>query len=284
MKPAPFCYHRPSSLARLLELLEEHADDGKVLAGGQSLVPAMNFRLTRPAHLLDLNNLTELEFLSLHDGMLRIGALVRHAAFHRPVADLPLVRLLSEIVHYVGHDPIRRRGTFCGSLAHADPASEWCLVAATLDAKMVARSTGGERIIPAGLYFRGPFTSDLRADELLSEVQLPVHDAQWRGGFYEFARRAGDFALAMSLVALRLNGDVIAEARLGVGGVANRPLRLAALEQQMIGEQRDARLCEAIGAAASDAIEPTEDIHASAEYRKDLIRVVVKRALERARA
>ena len=282
MKPAPFHYHRPCSLPEMLGLLKEHGEGGKILAGGQSLVPAMNFRLARPAHLFDLNDLAELDFLQIEDATLQIGALARHAAFHRPAVELPLVRLLSEIAHHIAHPPIRERGTFCGSLAHADPASEWCLVAATLDAEIVVRRVGAERRIPAGAFFRGPFTTDLGTDELLSEVRLPVHDGRWRGGFYEFARRAGDFALAMALAAVRIEGGIIREARLGVGAVADRPLRLAALERQMIGARADAAMCAGVGAAASAAIEPTEDIHASAEYRKDLIATVVKRALLRA--
>ena len=282
MKPAPFHYHQPRSLAEMLGLLKEYGEDGKVLAGGQSLVPAMNFRLARPQHLFDLNRLVELDFLRIESSVLCIGALTRHAAFHLPPAKLPLAQLLSEIVHYIAHAPIRERGTFCGSLAHADPASEWCLVAATLDARMVVRGAGGERSISADAFFRGPFTTDLHADELLSEVRLPVHDAGWRGGFYEFARRAGDFALAMALAAARIEGGIVKEARLGVGAVADRPLRLGELERQMIGARADAALCAAVGAAARAAVEPVEDIHASAEYRKDLIGTVVKRALLRA--
>ncbi|MGH7118558.1 MAG: FAD binding domain-containing protein [Acetobacteraceae bacterium] len=282
MKPASFAYYRPRRLGEMLDLLQEHGEDGKILAGGQSLVPAMNFRLARPAHLFDLNDLAELDFLRLGDGVLSIGALTRHAAFHNPAGETPLARLLSEIVHHIAHEPIRNRGTFCGSLAHADPASEWCLVAATLDAEIVARSTSGERAIPASAFFHGPFTTDLAAEEIITEVRLPIRNGNWRGGFYEFARRAGDFALAMALAAVRLENGTIAEARLGVGGVAGQPVRLEALEKQMIGAEPGARLGAEIGAAASAAIEPTDDIHASTEYRKDLIATVVKRALVRA--
>lgn len=282
MKPAAFAYYRPRLLGEMLDLLQEYGEDGRILAGGQSLVPAMNFRLARPGHLFDLNDLAELDFLRLGDGILTIGALTRHAAFHDPAGEPPLVGLLSEIVHHIAHEPIRNRGTFCGSLAHADPASEWCLVAATLDAEIIARSTSGERAIPAAAFFRGPFTTDLAAEEIITEVRLPIRDRTWRGGFYEFARRAGDFALAMALAAVRLENGTIAEARLGVGGVAGRPLRLETLERRLIGAEPDARLYAEIGAAASAAIEPTDDIHASAEYRKDLIAAVVKRTLARA--
>ncbi|MGH7210170.1 MAG: FAD binding domain-containing protein, partial [Acetobacteraceae bacterium] len=215
MKPAPFRYMRPSRVSEMLELLREHGAEGKILAGGQSLVPAMNFRLARPAALLDINDLAELDFLRLDGGGLSIGALARHAAFHRPRGDLPLARLLSEIVRHVAHYPIRQRGTFCGSLAHADPASEWCLVAATLDATIFVTGPRGARTIAAGAFFRGTFRTDLAADELITEVRLPLHDQGWRGGFQEFARRAGDFALAMALAALRLEGGRIVAARLG---------------------------------------------------------------------
>jgi len=281
MKPAPFAYHRPASLAAMLQLLAANAEGGKVIAGGQSLVPAMNFRLARPDVLLDINGLSELDFLTLDHGVLRIGALTRHAAFDEPVAALPLARLLSVVAHHIAHYPIRQRGTFCGSLGHADPASEWCLVARTLDAEIVARSSASERRIPACEYFRGTFTTALRGHELITQVHLPLHDERWRGGFYEFARRAGDFALAMALAAFRVEAGAIAEARVGVGGVEDRPLRLIELEARMIGRAPEAALWAEIGDAARDLVKPVGDIHASAAYRKDLVGVVVKRALAR---
>src|SRR6516162_3117302 len=157
MKPAAFRYHAPKTIEEAVAMLAEYApDDGRVLAGGQSLVPTMAFRLARPHHLVDINGIETLRRLAVADGKLVIGAGVRHQAFHRPVVDGPLGTLLSAVMRHIAHFPIRTRGTFCGSIAHADPASEWCLVAATLGAEMVARSTArGKRIIAAGDYFQG---------------------------------------------------------------------------------------------------------------------------------
>jgi carbon-monoxide dehydrogenase medium subunit len=184
MKPAPFEYHAPKSVAEALALLAQFAaDDGRVLAGGQSLVPTMAFRLARPKHLIDINGLKELDYIELQDNKLLIGAGVRHAAFEKPVEDGPLGRLLGMVVRHVGHHPIRARGTFCGSIAHADPASEWCALAAALDAEMVAESRRGTRIVPARDFFQGIMTTALREDELLTVVRIPLLPNGMRVGF-----------------------------------------------------------------------------------------------------
>src|SRR5689334_15559233 len=194
MKPAPFRYHAPKTLDEAVAILAEVApDDGRILAGGQSLVPIMAFRLARPAHLVDINGVEALKRLTVEGGKLCIGAGVRHAAFHKPVVEGPLGRLLATVVQHIAHYPIRTRGTFCGSVAHADPASEWCLVVAALEGEMVAQSTSGIRIIPARDYFRGIMSTALKDDELLTEVRLPIPPDDTRCGFYEFNRRAGDF-------------------------------------------------------------------------------------------
>lgn len=284
MKPAAFDYHRPTDMAAALALLDAHGADGKILAGGQSLVAAMNFRLARPGVLIDVNRLAELDYLRAEDGQLRIGALTRHAAFHRPVVDGPLGSLLSRIVDHVAHYPIRQRGTFAGSLAHADPASEWCLTATVLDAEIVVRSLRGERSIPAAAFFKGTFTTALEPDELITEIRLPLLDSGWRGGFSEFSRRAGDFALAMALAALKIEGGIIRAAKLGIGGVADRAIRLSAIEASLVGREATESSFRAAGAEASRAVEPGADIHASSEYRRDLIAAMVARALSEAAA
>src|ERR1700722_8092602 len=191
MKPAAFRYHAPKTIEEAVAMLAEYApDDGRVLAGGQSLVPTMAFRLARPHHLIDINGIATLDRIAVEDGRLVIGAGVRHQAFRRPGVAGPLGDLLSGGMHHIPHYPIRPRGTFCGSVAHADPASEWCLVAATLGAEMVARSTRGVRVIAAADYFQGIMTTALEPDELLAEVRLPLLPAATRWGFYEFNRRA----------------------------------------------------------------------------------------------
>src|SRR5438874_3939991 len=172
MKPAPFHYHAPMTIAEAVATLAAVApDDGRVLAGGQSLVPIMAFRLARPAHLVDINGVAELRRIATVKDKLTIGACVRHAAFYREACEDPLGRLLASVVRHIGHHPIRTRGTFCGSLAHADPASEWCLVAATLGAKMIARGARGARTIGAGGFFQGMMATALAADELLIETR-----------------------------------------------------------------------------------------------------------------
>ena len=200
MKPASFRYHAPKTVDEAVALLAEvAADDGRILAGGQSLVPTMAFRLARPSHLVDINGVAALNRIAVADGKLVIGACVRHAAFHRPVCDGPLGKLLTDVVRHIAHYPIRNRGTFCGSLAHADPASEWCLVLAALDGEVLAKSARSERVIAARDFFKGIMTTALADDELLVEARLPILAAGTACGFYEFSRRAGDFALAAAV-------------------------------------------------------------------------------------
>ncbi|HTQ32668.1 MAG TPA: xanthine dehydrogenase family protein subunit M [Stellaceae bacterium] len=282
MKPAAFAYFTPRSVEHALDLLAEHGDDGKVLAGGQSLVPTMSFRLARPAALIDINRIPGLDYAGEEAGALRIGALARHARFETPVVGGALAVFLPRVVRHIAHLPIRSRGTFCGSLAHADPASEWCLVAATLDAEMHVTSRRGTRTLAPDEYFVGALTTALEPDELLAEVRLPLLDDRWRGGFAEFSRRAGDYALAMSAAFLRFEEGLVAEARLGVGGAADRPLRIAAAEQVLVGSDGGATVRREAGEIAATAIEPLEDIQASADFRRHLVRAMVERALSQA--
>ncbi len=285
MKPAPFQYHAPTTIDEAVRTLAEVAgEDGRVLAGGQSLVPIMAFRLARPGHLVDINGVAELRRLVVDGGRLSIGACVRHAAFHKPVVDGPLGRLLATVVRHIAHYPIRTRGTFCGSIAHADPASEWCAVAAALDADMIARRAGGTRTIPAQDFFRGIMTTALDEDEILVEVRLPILPADTRFGFYEFNRRAGDFALAMALVTYRVENGMISAARVAVGGVEPQPRRIAQAEQALVGRPPDRAAFEAAAAAVAAAGDPLDDAATSASYRTDLAGTVTRRALEQAAA
>jgi carbon-monoxide dehydrogenase medium subunit len=196
------------------------------------------------------------------------------------VCDGPLGRLLASVVRHIAHYPIRMRGTFCGSIAHADPASEWCMVAAALDATMVAVSARGERLIPAADFFETVMTTALAEDELLREVRLPVLAADTRFGFQEFNRRAGDFAIAMALVTYRLDGGKIADARIGLGGAEDRPRRMAEAEAALAGRIPGDDAFRAAAGAASAAIDPMEDHNTSAGYRRDLVATMMRRALE----
>jgi carbon-monoxide dehydrogenase medium subunit len=281
MKPAPFIRHAPRTLDEALKILGEVAtQDGRVLAGGQSLVPIMAFRLAKPAHLVDINGVEGLDKIASDGKVLSIGACVRHAAFHKPVVDNPLGKLLAYVARHIAHYPIRVRGTFCGSLAHADPASEWCLTAATLDATMVAKSTRGERSIAAKDFFAGIMATALAEDELLAEVKLPLLARDAKFGFNEFNRRAGDFALSAALVTYRLQDKKIVGARVGVGGAEACPRRIAQAEGALNGQTPSDAAFRSAAETAATAIDPLEDHQTDADYRRDLVRAVVRRALE----
>jgi carbon-monoxide dehydrogenase medium subunit len=283
MKPAPFRYHAPKTVAEAVALLAQVApDDGRVLAGGQSLVPTMAFRLARPAHLVDINGIAELDRIVVADGKLAIGACVRHAAFYRPVAEGPLGRLMASVVRHIAHHPIRTRGTFCGSLVNADPASEWCLVAATLGAEMVAQSDRGQRVIAAEDFFAGTMTTTLNEDELMVEARLPLLPPDSRFGFYEFSRRAGDFAIAMALVTYRLVDGRMVETRLGIGGAEPKPRRIGEAERLLDGQRPGPDVFTAAAQAAAAAVETMDDSNYSAQYRRDLVGTVTLRALQQA--
>jgi carbon-monoxide dehydrogenase medium subunit len=282
MKPTSFRYFAPHTVDEAVDLLATHGQEGKILAGGQSLVPAMNFRLARPASLIDINRIDTLDYVRVDEGELRIGALARHAHFEAPVTAGALSALLPRVARYIGHLPIRSRGTFCGSIAHADPASEWCLLAATLDAELVILSRRGQRSLRPNEYFVGALMTALEPDELLAEIRLPLFDNAWRTGFAEFSRRAGDFALAMCAAFLRFEGGRIGEARLGIGGATDRPSRIAAAEAVLTNTEGGPDIVREAGNIAAETIDPLGDIHASAEFRRDLVRAMVRRALDQA--
>jgi carbon-monoxide dehydrogenase medium subunit len=282
MKPAAFVRHVPKTIDEALAILAEVApEDGRILAGGQSLVPIMAFRMARPAHLVDINEVAGLDKLAVENGKLVVGARVRHAAFHKPVEKGVLGTLLADVVKNIAHYPIRMRGTMCGSLAHADPSSEWCLTAATLDAELVARKKGGERIIPAAQFFDGIMSTALKEDELLAEVRLPLLSDDTKFGFYEFSRRAGDFAMSACLATYRLEGGRIVDARVGVGGAEPSPHRIPEAEAALNGQPPGKDAFTAAGEAAAEAVDAMEDAQTTADYRRDLVRAVVRRALER---
>ena len=283
MKPAPFQYHAPTTVAETLDLLAEHAEsDGHILAGGQSLVPTMAFRLARPKHLVDINGVAELNHLVVEDGKLCIGAGVRHSAFEKPVEDGPLGRLLASVVRHIAHHPIRTRGTFCGSIAHADPASEWCAVAAALDAEMMVENVKGSRVVLAKQFFQGIMTTALGSDELLREVRLPILPKGTYAGFAEYSRRAGDYAIAMAVATYRLKGGIMSDMRIALGGVEAAPRRIAEAERTLIGRPPNLGTFQAAAHAATQAADPLSDANTTADYRRGLVRSMVRRALETA--
>jgi carbon-monoxide dehydrogenase medium subunit len=284
MKPAPFQYHAPTTVAETLDLLALYAnEDGRVLAGGQSLVPTMAFRLARPKHLVDINGVAGLNRLVVENGRLCIGAAVRHAAFEKPVEDGPLGRLLGSVVRHIAHHPIRTRGTFCGSIAHADPASEWCAVAVALDAEMVAESKiSGSRIIPARAFFEGIMTTALHETELLREVRLPILPKGTYVGFAEYSRRAGDYAIAMAVTTYRLKNGVMSDLHIAVGGAEAAPRRISEAERALIGRPPNLGTFQAAAHEARKALDPLDDPSVSADYRRGIVYAMVTRALESA--
>jgi CO/xanthine dehydrogenase FAD-binding subunit len=289
VKPPPFEYDDPATLEEALGLLAQHGDEAKLLAGGQSLVPLLNFRLARPERLIDLNGLAELDYLRFENGTLRIGALTRHSTLERSAEVAERVPLLSEAVKLVGHVQIRNRGTVGGSVAHADPAAELPVAFACLGARFHARSQGGERSFSAEELFLTHLTTALAPDELLTEIELPLPPPGAGFCFLEFARRHGDFALGGAAVQLVVGGDGRCEqAALALLAAAPTPLRRPAVEAWLPGRALDeATVAEAARQAAAD-LNPSGDIHGSGEYRRGLAEVMVRRALalaaERARA
>jgi carbon-monoxide dehydrogenase medium subunit len=283
MKPAPFTYHAPTSVDEAVALLAQWGpQDGRVLAGGQSLIPTMAFRLARPAHLIDINGIAELARLSVKDSVLTIGACVRHAAFESDALPGPTGALLRKVVRHIAHHPIRTRGTFCGSIANADPASEWCCVMAALDGIVVLRSRRGVRRLRADAFYQGIMATALEEDELLVAAELPLLPEGTRTGFVEFSRRKGDFAIAMALVCYRLADGVIADPRVAIGGAESNARRVTQAEQALRGQTPGAAVFVQAGEAAAAAIDPLEDINNTAAYRRSLVRALVERALESA--
>ena len=278
MKPAAFAYFAPETVDEAVELLAAHQPGARVLAGGQSLVPAMNFRLARPKVLVDINRLGGLGYLHDEGATVRIGALTRHLAFQGTTVADPLGGLLRTVVRHVGHLPIRVRGTFGGSIAHADPAAEWCLLAHTLDAEIDARSAAGVRTIAAADFFETVFTTALQPGEMITEVRLPTLGSQ-SVGFEEFSRRAGDFAIVMALTLLDVHDGVVVSARIGLGGVAGTPVRAREAEASLVGQEATAELYARAAEAAAAEVHPLEDIHGGVEYRRDLVRALTRRAL-----
>ncbi|WP_188967543.1 FAD binding domain-containing protein [Neoroseomonas lacus] len=282
MKPAAFDYHAPATLDQALDLLRNHGEEARILAGGQSLVPTMAFRMARPSVLVDINRISALAYTKAEGNSLRIGALARHAWFETPVAAGPVGALLAQVAHSIAHAPIRQRGTFCGSLAHADPASEWCATVLALGGTLLLAGPDGRREIAAADWFQGVFTTAIEPGEMLAEVRLPLLDPGWRCGFAEFSRRAGDFALTMAVVAIRIEDGGMREVRIALGGIGGRPELASRAAALLIGQPPSAAIAREAAACAAADCDPQDDIHAPADYRRDLVRSMVRRALTQA--
>lgn len=280
MKPAPFNLLRPKSVDEALALLQAHGDEAKVLAGGQSLVPLMNFRLAQPHNLIDLNGVEGLDQIKFDDQTLTVGAMVRQRDIERTPAIAERLPILREAIEQVAHPAIRNRGTVGGSLVHADPSAELPLLAVALDATFHLRSARASRTIAACDFYHSYLLTDIAPDELLVAIdfRLPPADCGWC--CTEIARRHGDFAIVAVAVLLGYGRDRrIDFARIAFGGVGPAPLRMIAAEQALLGELPGAELFRWAGEVAAQAVEPPADIHASSSYRRHLTGVLVRRAL-----
>ena len=284
MKPAPFRYVRPSSVDEAVSVLAAEGYGAKPLAGGQSLIPAMNFRLAQPAVLVDLGDLDELRYIREAGGSLVIGAMTTHSAVERSAAVKERAPLLAEAMPWIAHLQIRNRGTMGGSLAHADPASELPAVMLALDARLHLRGLGGDRTVPFCDFCTGLFTTALAPDELVTGVEIPILPNGTGCAFKEVSRRHGDFALVGVCAVLTLDGGgACTRASVTLLSVGDGPVCANTAEDLLLGRPPTAdAIREAAEAAATRDIDPPADIHASAPYRRQLARVLTTRALETA--
>jgi aerobic carbon-monoxide dehydrogenase medium subunit len=278
MKPAPFDYHAPKQLAEAADLLAT-LPNAKVLAGGQSLVPMMNFRYVMVDHLVDLGGVEDLHGIEVVEGMLRIGAMTRQRDIEQSAEVAKYCPLMTEALRYVGHRQTRNRGTIGGSLAHADPAAELPAICAAYDATIHLASVRGLRAVPFREFTAGFMATALEADEMIAAIDLPIWRQGHGYGFQEFARRHGDFALAGAAALLDVGANnIVRNAALALCGVAASPIRVEAAEVRLTGQPLDAALIQS-AAAAAWLVEPLSDIHASGDYRRHLAQVLSTRAL-----
>jgi CO/xanthine dehydrogenase FAD-binding subunit len=284
MKPAPFKYVKASSLAQALSLKAEHGDDARFLAGGQSLIPAMNFRLARPSVLIDINGLSELAGCSGADGgQVRLGALTRYRALERDGDFLKACPLFADALPHIAHPQIRNRGTVGGNLSHADPASELPAVAVAMGARLHLQSASGEREVDARDFFVGLLTTDVQPDEMLVDISLPVLEPRSGACFMEVARRRGDFALAGVAAIVTLDVERrCSEVRLGLCGVGETPVDASGAAEALIGETFSDKAVEVVAAAVQRMIEPAGNVHATADYQRHVAGVLTSRALRAA--
>ncbi|HEY9162974.1 MAG TPA: xanthine dehydrogenase family protein subunit M [Magnetovibrio sp.] len=285
MKPAKFTYHTPESLEEAFQLLEEYGEEAKIIAGGQSLIPVMNLRLAQPEHIVDINGLTNLAGIRVEGQRIVIGALTRHA----DVLESALVRehcaILNAAAARIGHLAIRNRGTIGGSLSNADPAAEWSMMAIALDAEMTIQSARGSRTVRASDFIQSVYTVDLEADEILTEISFPNTESGEGWSIQQICRRAGDFAIVQTAATVRLDAaGNIERLRLAVGSMGPTPLRLDDVEQAAVGRSPDAAWIAAVSETASRLGDPESDVHASAEYRREVCAVLTAKALNEALA
>lgn len=282
MFPGAFDYRAPSSLDEAVMLLREHGDSAKVMAGGQSLIPLLKLRLSSPELVVDIGRVPGLVGIEAHDGALHIGARTRHADIERNPALRSLFPILLDAAPQISDPLIRNAGTIGGSLCHADPAGDWGSVMLALNASFVATSEGGRRTMAAAEFFKGPFETALRPDEVLTEIVIPAAAGRSSGAYLKLERKIGDFATAAVAVQVEMANGRIGRAGIGLTAVAPTNIRAAEAEQLLAGQEPSDEVIAEAARAAAAAADPRDDIRGSAEYKRDIVRVFVQRGLRRA--
>ena len=281
MFPAAFDYRASATLAEAFDILKQRGDEAKVMAGGQSLIPLLKLRFAQPALVVDISRLPNLAGIERKDGHLRIGALTRHVDIERSKELVSLCPILPEAAHWIADPLVRNKGTIGGSLCHADPSGDWGSVMLALNAEFVATSGSGERVIQAADFFKGPFTTALRPDEILTEIRIPL--AGHSGGAYnKLERKVGDFATVAVAVQVELSGGKVARAGIGLTAVGETNVKAAAAEKALVGHEPTDEVIAEAGRLAAAAAEPKSDVRGSAEFKKDIVRVFVQRGLKTA--
>lgn len=283
MIPGPFDYHSPATLDDALSLLGEHAG-AKLLAGGQSLIPAMRFRLAQPQVLIDLNGIGGLEYVREEDGRLRIGAMTRESMLEDSAVVQQKFPMLADAARVIADPLVRNMATVGGNLAHADPANDHPAVMLAYGAEVVARGPNGERVIPIDDFFVDLFATSLKPTEILTEIRIPTPPAGSGGAYVKMERKVGDYAVSAVAVQLLLRGSTVSQARIALTNVSPVPMRATDAESELTGKALSDEVLEAAGRAAAAQSEPSADLRGSEDYKRDLTRILTRRAIQKAAA
>lgn len=282
MIPAAFDYHSPQSLDEALSLLKQHGGDAKILAGGQSLIPAMRFRLAVPAILIDINRLNDLRYVEERGDHLAIGAMTREHSLEDSSAVRSSYPLLHDTTIVIADPLVRNQATVGGNIAHADPANDHPATMLAYDATVVAKGPNGERTIGIDDFFTGLFENAMADDEILTEIRIPKPAANSGGAYTKLERKVGDYAISAAAVQLRLDGATVAAARIGLTNVSPVPMRAKAAETELVGKAISDAVIEAAGKAAAAECDPSPDLRGGVDYKRDITRVMVKRSIQQA--
>jgi carbon-monoxide dehydrogenase medium subunit len=284
MIPGEFDYHAPGSLSDAIALLGEHGEDAKILAGGQSLIPAMRFRLAMPFVLIDLNSIDGLDYVREDNGHLSIGAMTREVDIEESAVVNDHYHLLADAARVIADPVVRNRATVGGNIAHADPANDHPAVMLAYNAEVIATGPDGTRSIPIDNFFTGLFENAMAHDEILTEIRIPNPGPNSGGAYVKMERKVGDYAVSAVAVQLTMNGDTCTAARIGLTNVSSSPMRAANAEQALVGQTITDDVLEAAGQAAAAECQPSPDLRGSVEYKRDITRVLTKRAVRKAAA